>query len=591
MVFEDHGAFIARGSKYLIQVQSDGATVHLSNRGHATAVAMRIVGADSKAQPLGKQPLTSYSNYYIGNDPSKWREHVPHYGRVRVPEVRPGIGIEYYGTGSQLEYDVDVAPGARIKDMRIRFEGAESIGLNDSGDLLLHTQAGDLTQHRPIAWQDIGGTKHPVDVRYRLRAKSEVALRVGKFDSRYALTIDPVLSYSTYLSGSSIDAPAAIAVDSSGAYIAGSTQSTNFPVTFGSYQGDTDAFVTKLNASGTALVYSTYLGGSGTDAANGIAIDNLGDAYVVGYTNSSNFPIVSSASTVNQQDAFVTKFGPGGAIVYSLVLGSNSTAATAIAVDSSYYAYVTGTSYATNFPTTTGSLSASKSSYSQTGFVAKLDPSSNIVYATYLGGSYSDQPTAIQVDANGYAYIAGSTSSSDFPITGGAFQTSLKTGPDGFISKLNPAGSALVYSTFLGGSANDSCAGLQIDGYGNAYVLGTTNSADFPATPGAFSSRYTGSYYSQAFVAKLNSSGSALVYATYVGGSGGDTGTGLVIDSLGDVYGTGWTNSVNFPTTPGSLKTTREAANYSADADLFFIRTESVRRRAGLFDLFRWLGE
>jgi hypothetical protein len=581
MAFEENAgppaakrSFIARGAKYSVRIQPDAAVVTLSNGKQAAAVSIQVAGAkaDAAAHPL--EPLASYSNYYIGNDPSKWREHVQHYGRVRVADVQPGVDIEYYGSNTQLEYDLDLAPGASSKPLRLRFDGAESLRINAAGDLLLHTPAGDLTQHKPVAWQVIGGSRRSVVVRYALRGSSEVVLKMGRYDRRYALTIDPVLSYSTYLSGSNNDTAEAIAVDSSGyAYVAGSTSSSDFPVTSGTYGGDQDAFVTKMNTTGTALVYSVYLGGSSLDGANAIAIDNLGNAYVAGMTQSSNFPSMGPTTALNgYSDAFITKLNSTGGIVYSRFLGGSSEDnAASIAIDATYEAYVTGNTSSMDFPTTPGALKTAHP-LNSTGFVAKLDASANIVYATYLGGSDSDSPSAIQIDTQGNAYVAGSTSSADFPTTSGAFQTTSST-PDAFVSKLNPSGSALVYSTFLGGSDDDYCYGLQVGGTGNAYLIGATFSLDFPTTPGAFSTTHSRQNVNkgfEAFVTKVNPSGSGLVYSTYVGGTGGDNGMGLVLDSLGDVFATGITSSLDFPTTPGSLETNRYAVNsYSADPDVF----------------------
>ncbi len=578
-VFEENAAthsFIARGAKYAVRIQPDQAVLSLSKGKQHAAVIIHIEGANADAAMSPLEPLLSYSNYYIGNDPSKWREHVPHYGRVQVAGVQPGVDVQYYGTNTQLEYDFNVAPGASTKNLRLRFDGEDSLEVNAAGDLLLHTRAGDLTQHKPVAWQTIGGKRRSVEVRYAPRGASEVLLRMGRYDHSYALTIDPVLSYSTYLAGMGNDNATAIAVDSSGAaYIAGSTTSSDFPVTGGAFSGAfQDAFVTKINPAGTALVYSVFLGGESVDAANAIAIDNLGNAYVAGITTSVTFPVMGLYSALSgSADAFITKLNSSGKIVYSRFLGgTGEEAATGIAVDATHEAFVTGTTTSTNFPTTAGARTTSRIISSTTGFVAKLNPTANILYATYLGGSLDDEPAAIQVDIEGNAYIAGSTVSADFPAIPGAFQTAVKV-TDVFVSKLNPAGNALLYSTLLGGSNVDLCYGLQVDGSGNAYVIGTTDSPDFPTTPGAYSTTRGAkpSYLYSVFVTKINPSGAGLVYSTYAGGTSGDFGLGLVVDSLGEVFATGITSSTDFPTTAGSLKTSRPAviSNWAADSDSF----------------------
>ena len=571
MVFEDDGGFVARGSHYSIQIQSDGVVLSLSNKNSGSRIAMRIEGGNRSAMARPLEPLGSYSNYYIGSDPSRWRVGVRHYGLIAVAGVLPGVDIQYYGSGSRLEYDFVVAPGARTKDLRLRFDGTQAIGLNPAGDLVILTEAGELIQQKPVAWQHIAATRRPVSVRYILLSATEVALRIDKFDRRYPLTVDPVLSYSTYLSGSENDAANAIAVDGSGnGYIVGSTQSTNFPATSGNLHGQQNAFVTKLNATGTALVYSTYLGGSEVDAASGVAVDSQGNAYVAGVTSSPNFPIFGLLTGLTgQQNAFITKLGPTGAIAYSRFIGgSASDSATGVAVSNSSNAYVTGKTTSPDFPTTSGALKTSRPSGSS-GFVTEVGSSAQIIYSTYIGGSTYDAPAAIQVDSDGNAYIAGQSRSSDFPTTAGAFQTTLKGFETGFLAKLNPAGSALLYSTYIGGSGTDYCAGLQVDSSGYAYVIGSTNSSDFPTTTGAFSTAYTGvAMRNQVFVSKFNEDGTALVYSTYVGGSagsGGDMGMGLAIDGLGDAYGTGTTGSTNFPNTAGSL----DPYNPGQDAFLF----------------------
>jgi Beta-propeller repeat len=309
--------------------------------------------------------------------------------------------------------------------------------------------------------------------------------------------------YSTYLGGSSAGAGYAIAVDAAGnAYVAGETVSSDFPTTPGAFRttppsGDT-GFVAKLNATGSALIYSTYLGGSGRDYAEGIAIDGAGNAYVMGVTASSDFPTTSGA--------FQTVFGGGGGDAY----------------------------------------------------VSKLNPAgSALVYSTYLGGSGSEGSyNGIAVDASGNAYLTGSTNSTNFPTTSGAFQTAFAGGSNnGFVAKLNPAGSALVYSTYVGGTTGENVLnGIAIDGAGNVYSAVATSATDFPVTPGAFQTA-SGGYYDAGAI-KLNPSGSALVYSTYLGGSAFDGGNGIAIDGSGNATVSGSTQSSNFPVTIDAFQST-----------------------------------
>jgi hypothetical protein len=375
------------------------------------------------------------------------------------------------------------------------------------------------------------------------------------------------LVYSTYLGGSSTDYGNGIAVDSAGnAYVVGTTQSTDFPTTSGAFQttcggnacaeGWADAFVTKLNVSGSALVYSTYLGGSSTDYGNGIAVDSAGNAYLVGTTTSNDFPTMNPLQPTygggGNGDAFVTKLNPAGsALVYSTYLGgSDSDDGYGIALDGAGDAYVTGTSASTNFPTMNPLQASNAGGYD--AFVAKLNSTgSALVYSTYLGGSGDDVSDSIVVDSSGNAYIAGVTTSNDFPTTPGAFQTicsgnNCGTWSDAFVAKLNPSGSAPVYSTYLGGSGADAVSCIAVDSAGNAYVVGTTTSNDFP-TMNPLQPTFGGGYQ-DAFVTKLNVSGSALVYSTYLGGTGNDRGSGIAVDNADNAYVTGTTSSTNFPT-------------------------------------------
>jgi hypothetical protein len=375
------------------------------------------------------------------------------------------------------------------------------------------------------------------------------------------------LDYSTYLGGSNSDDGSGIAVDSAGAaYVTGITSSSNFPTTTGafdtSYNGGGDAFVAKLDPAGNGLAYSTYLGGSSFDGLLGdITVDAAGAAYVTGSTLSANFPTTAGAFDTSFNggagDAFVTKLNPAGSSLnYSTYLGGSSGVepGRGIAVDSVGAAYVTGFTASSNFPTTTGAFDTS---YNGGGdaFVAKLDPAGNgLAYSTYLGGSDSDDGLDIAVDSAGAAYVTGDAGSTNFPTTAGAFDTSLNRA-DGFVTKLNPSGSGLDYSTYLGGSAEEEGFGIAVDLAGAAYVTGVTNSTDFPTTPGAFDTSFNGSFFGDAFVTKLNPAGSELAYSTFLGGSEGDSGHGIAVDSGGAAYVTGITDSSNFPTTAGAFDT------------------------------------
>ena len=559
--FDSRVRFLARARGHSIFITRDEVTVAMHQGNRSAAVSFQLSGALPSAVPVAESPLNTYSNYFEGNDPSKWIRGVRHFGTVRVPGVRPGIDLVYRGDQGQFEYDLEVAAGSDTSGMVLHVEGAESLSVDGNGDLLIHTVAGDLRQHAPVAWQEVAGERHPVSVRYALRGRRDVLFQIGGYDRRQALTIDPVVTYSTYLGGSGGDQVSAIAVDSLGnAYVTGTTNSTDFPVTSGSYGGDGDAFVAKINPAGTALVYATYVGGSSQDTGNAIAIDGSGNAYITGYTYSSNFPVVfgGTSTFVAGQDAFVTKVNSSGVIVASRFICGNGSAGSGIAVDFNGDPYVVGFTSSATFPVTTGSLITVKpSTGSNSGFVAKLDTSLNVTYGTYLGGSGSDSAAAVAVSSTFQAYIVGTTNSTNFPTTSNVYQTSSQGEGDAFVAELNAAGTALVYSTYLGGSSADQANAIALDSSGNAYVTGTTESTNFPTTNGAFltSKPTDATYLYNVFVTKVDPGGATLGYSTFLGGNSyySDASTGIAADSTGNAYVVGSTSATNFPTTPGAL--------------------------------------
>jgi len=516
---------------------------------------MKLRNANPAAKITGMDELAGTSNYFIGNDPAKWRTNVPTYAKVKYEGIYSGIDLVYYGNQRQLEYDFIVAPGADPRRIAFDVRGAKRIRRDAHGDLVLKVGEGEIRWHKPVVYQGKDGARQEIAARYALIDTNRVGFIVAKYDANKPLYIDPLI-YSTFLGGSQVDAGYGIAVDSGGnAYITGETHSTNFPTMNPlqpAYGGSGDAFVTKINPAGSALVYSTYLGGSGQEIGYGIAVDSVGNAYVTGYTTSSDFPAMNPLQPANggSGDAFVAKINPAGsALVYSTYLGGSQVEqGHGIAVDSAGNAYVTGYTSSTDFPTM-NPLQPSYGGDYYDAFVAKINPvGSAFVYSTYLGGSQQDNGSGIAVDSAGNAYVTGGTNSTNFPTTPGAFQT-ICCGA--FVTKLNPSGSALVYSTYLDNGGGSSIA---VDSAGNAYVSGATDSTNFPITPGAFQTTYGGGSY-DAFVSKLNPSGSALIYSTYIGGSGYDLGYGIAVDSVGNAYVTGHTYATNFPTTPGALKT------------------------------------
>jgi len=562
--------------------------------GATDVVRMRLRGADPGTHPDGADVLPGSANYFIGGDPSKWKTGIPTYARVRLPRVYPGIDLVYYGNQSQLEYDFVVAPDANPKSIRLSFAGARKLALTADGNLAVVARHGQIVFNKPVVYQENTGQRQPVEGRFALLANRTVGFSLGRYDHALPLVIDPVLSYSTYLSGSADNEANAIAVDNAGnAYVTGYTTSSDFPVVPGAMQpvnpaGDLGAaFVTKLNPTGTALLYSTFLGGSSETQALAIAVDSSGDAFIAGGTSAADFPTTLGAFQTNyggNGNAFIAELDPtGSALIYSTYLGGSSgDTALGIAVDASGSAYVAGSTGSSDFPVTAGAFQTTNHAlYTTDAFVTRLNPAgSALLYSTYLGGSDNpnygpgDGANAIAIDALGNAYVAGNAWSDDFPVTPAAFQSKNRSpyGFNGFVSKLNPSGSSLVYSTYLGGSGTgfsllgDQPNGIAVDSEGDAYVAGWTGSSNYPVTAGAFQSQNNASALGtiNAFVTKLNATGSGLVYSTYLGGSGrgsldccpgyGDGANAVVVDGEGNAYVAGSAGSTNFPVTTGTFQ-------------------------------------
>ncbi|MGA2077678.1 MAG: SBBP repeat-containing protein [Terriglobia bacterium] len=562
------------------RIQSRNPKSRIQNQ----VLRLRLDGAKKHAEAIGREELPGKVNYFIGNDPKKWRTNVPTYAQVRYHDVYPGVDLEYYGNqGGRLEYDFIVAPGADPNAIALHVGAVREppLRIDANGDLVLPTKGSEVRFHKPEIYQPGESssliTRHssPVQGRFVLDARNRIRIVLGPYDHTKPLVIDPVLSYSTYLGGSGPDYGNAIAVDSSGsAYVAGQTESVDFPTTNpfqASLNGDADVFVSKLNATGTGLVYSTYLGGSGGDSGYGIAVDSIGNAYVGGITSSTDFPTVNPFQANNKSPAngngFVAKLNASGsALIYSTYLGgSGGDSVQSIALDSPGNAYLTGWTQSMDFPTVNPLQATNKvSSGYSTGFVAKLDPTGTaLVYSTYLGGSGvsgvgGDQSSAIAVDSSGSVYVTGYTQSSDFPTANPLQATNKGAAPsrqNAFVAKLDPAGSALVYSTYLGGSGapgffgGDLGSAIAVDSSGSAYVTGTTQSTDFPTVnPLQATNKGVGPIPTNAFVAKLNPAGTALVYSTYLGGSAEDFASGIAVGASGNAYVVGTASSTDFPT-------------------------------------------
>ena len=570
----------------LIEASAQGGAEEPSSTA-GVALALRFLGANPNVVVNGAERTPGNFNYFRGNDPARWQADVPGYGEIVYRELWSGVDLRLREKHGTLKYEFHVRPGARMENIRLAYLGAEKLSLDGAGGLLVETALGTLHDSAPVSFQEIGGVRVPVESRYSLDPENGYSFRVGAgYRADRELIIDPGVEYSTFLGGTADEIGNGIAVDAAGnAYIVGTTQSPDFTTTVGAFDRTgaagnfSDVFVAKLNATGTSLIYATFIGGSGLEWGRAIAIDSAGNAYIAGQTKSSNFPTTKNAfdrslgipancprCTIDNYDAFVTKLNPtGSALVYSTYLGGASDIddALGIAVDAAGSAYVAGETASADFPTTAGAFRTARNA-SNDAYVTKLNPAgSGLVYSTFIGGSQVDFAVRIAVDTSNNAYVLGNTSSADFPTTTGAFDSSQNGTFDLFMLKLNAAGSNLVYSTFLGGSAFDSAEGLAVDSSGNAYVSGITSSADYPVTPGAFQTVSQNSNGGGGFVTKLNATGSALVFSTFVGDSNV---SGIALTPAGNMWLTGGTVSLNFPVTPDAFQGFLHAGANSSEA-------------------------
>lgn len=481
--------FLTHSGAFSLFLTSDEAVMALREgkpkKGLATANVLRLKlrGANATASITGQEQLPGTSNYFIGSDPAKWSTNVPTFAKVKYAGIYSGIDLVYYGTDRQLEYDFVVQPGADPKRVSFDVDGATAVRDNANGDLLFSMTSGDIRWHKPVVYQEKNGKRVSIAARYQI-AGNRVGFELGEYDAARTLYIDPLI-YSTYLGGTGDDSANAIAVDSAGnAYVTGATTSTDFP-TANAFQGTSNnggAFVSKINPAGSALVYSTYLTGTGGADAFAIAVDKSGNAYVAG------------------------EAGP-------------------------------------DFPTKSP-IQANFAGGDSDGFITKINATgSALVYSTYLGGTLSDVVAGIALDSVNNAYVTGITDSSDFP-TKNSLQASNHGFDNAFVTKINATGSALVYSTYLGGSVEDFGISIAVDSGKNAYVTGNTSSTDFPNVH-PIQSANAGN--SDAFISKINSAGSALIYSTYYGGPENDYGNSIAVDANRNAYVAGvlYTNRCN----------------------------------------------
>jgi hypothetical protein len=526
---------------------------------------MTMRGSKPASAIRASEPSGTFSNYFQGNDPDKWLANVRHFGRITYEGVYPGIDAVYYGNQRQLEYDFVVAPGADPKRIRLAFDGADRMTLDKNGDLLLYSGNEAVRQMKPFVYQEIDGVRQQVSARYQLKGR-EIAFALGSYDRSKKLIIDPVLVYSSFLGGTGVENGSAITVDAAGnVYVAGSTSSADFPVPSGLpgqatvYRGGPyDAFVAKYTVSGF-LQFSTFIGGSGSEAATGVGVDTSGAILVGGETDSPNFPMRNALQPVigGEVDAFLLKMNAAGALVYSTYLGGFETEhAHDLVVDGANNVILVGVTESTNF-WSSGGLQPAYLGGATDGWVFKMDPDGMRVWSTYVGGGANDRVNGVAVDTQNNVYITGATSSlgvsfvpgqggpSGFPVTAGAFQLTLRAvgQMDAFVTKIRADGGQYMYSTYLGGTNYDEATAIAVNAGGNAFVTGNTSSSNFPTV-----NTLQGPPGNQdVFVTRLNTTGTALDFSTYLAGSGVDSAADIALDPNGNPYILGTTTSHNFP--------------------------------------------
>ena len=616
--------FMARGHGYGLFLTADEAVLELQRSAVShqpsafSVIRMHLAGANNAPQVSGAQLLSGKSNYFIGNDPKKWRLNISQFARVEYSNVYPGVDLAYYGHQGQLEYDFRVAPGADPSRIAMSFEGASTH--LDSGDLVLSTGQGDIRFHAPQLYQTDGRTQKSVNGSFRQLADNRIGFEVGAYDRSRELIIDPVLSYSSYLGGTGIESGPKIAADSSNnIYVAGITLSTNFPTTSGVFQtgnnGGSDVFIAKINPSqapASQLVFATYLGGTGSELnVAGVAVDNSRNVYVAGTTDSSNFPTNGQKppfqATATGTHGFLSKLDPNAAtLLYSTYLAGNTVdTITGMAIDTTQHAFVTGTTTstdaATGFPATSTGYQTSSLAINQF-FASKIDTTgsgfSSMLYSTYFGGANPNNGQTIgggiAVDVNGNMYITGGTNflfdpaangadpRTNFPILN-AQQACLNEAPsvtactldsshtDAFVAKINPNrpnGAGLLYSTYLGGALDDIGLAVAVDAANNSYVTGQTFSTNWvpPTSPAPYQSTNKGA--GDAFIAKVgNPTGTNTIfplnYFTYLGGTGVDFGNDITVDTVQAAHVAGSTSSNDLPVTLNPLQ------SYGGNNDAF----------------------
>src|ERR1043165_9588151 len=616
--------FVTRGDRYAMFFRPTDVVFSLRNTpagsNSPTNAVMRLKLLDAKpdAAISGQTPLAARTNYFVGNKPEKYLKNVVNYRGVRYDQIYDGIDLVYYGNQNELEYDFVVAPGASAETIRMAFQGIDKAEIDATGNLNLRIGENCLIQHKPVIYQNAGTQRVPVTGGYKIIAGADkhqtvVGFEVEQYDHALPLVIDPELVYATFFGDkpntsrsksdhSGDDEGYAIAIDPSGpAYVVGTTTSYEFPlvnalmfvddpinhstdplfvhIVPGAYRG----FISKFSPDGKALLYSTYLSSATGDTepdpnstsitvpgvfkqerCTGVAVDGLGNAYICGFTDYASYPIKNALHTYSgNRDCFLTKVAPEGIdLVFSTYLGGEGLdEATDVAIDNSGNVVVVGRTNSTRF-VLAHPLQGTYGGGGSDGFVSKFSGDGSVnIFSTYIGGTGSDSVNGVATDASGNIYITGVTTSTNFPVAN-PLQPIKNANADAFVSKLNASGSLLVFSTYFGGNGDDFGNGVAVDSAGHVYVTGTTFSTDFPTISPtilpAQSANGGPANTSDAFVSKFNVFGNALIFSTYLAGNMNDVGLRVRVDSRNAIYVCGTTalagagNAIDnsFPTEP-----------------------------------------
>ena len=545
--------FLSHGNGHSVLLRNAEAVITFATP--ATAVGMKLVGKNPRAVVEGLDLQAGVTNYIVGNDPAAWHSSVPQFAKVKYGNVYPGIDLIYYGNERQLEYDFNLSPHANPSAIQLEFEGADEVSISPEGDLVLRTRAGEVRHQRPIAYQTRNGVREPVEAHFVLKEK-RVRFGLGAYDRNLPLVIDPKFVWATYMGGPGDDQGNDLAIDADGnVYVTGATEdSTAEPAgIFAAPSGKSfQIFVTKINPAG-AIVYTTYIGGTGIEEGHSIAVDPAGNIYVTGFTTSTDFPVVNASQPKpgGAQDAYVLKLSKdGNTVIYSTYLGgTQADRGYGIAADAAGYAIVAGNTLSANFPVSNAFQSKMGGGLGD-AFIARFAANGAVSSSTFLGGSGNEQAYDLARDIDGNIIVTGFTTSQNFPVQKALYDKFRGGGDDVFITKFNGTVTSLVFSTYLGGTGSDNGVRLTVDGDKNIYVTGYTSSLDFPLKNppqlffGGIGDLSVTTY--DAFLIKLHPDGQDADFSTYIGGEDTEGGVGVAVDKNGFIYLAGFTNSLEF---------------------------------------------